>query len=86
MLAITLELVYYFFSRVVTSFSYWRKNNDKPVWHRVIVILIHCFATVLPSEMLIFFGYNDGKSNDFKTKWLNLAWGRRITTVIRLII
>lgn len=44
------------------------------------------FATILPSDMLVFFGYNDGKSDDFKTKWLNLAWGRRIVSGIRIIV
>ena len=44
------------------------------------------FATIFPSDMLVFFGYNDGRSDDFKTKWLNLAWGRRIVSVIRIVV
>ena len=85
-LALISELAYYIFARVTTSYTYCRYDDNKSTWNRVTVTLIHILATILPTEMLIFFGYNDGKSNDFKTRWLNLAWGRRIITCLRLII
>jgi hypothetical protein len=85
-LALISELAYYIFARVATSYTYCRYDDNKSSCHRVTVTLIHILATILPTEMLIFFGYNDGKSNDFKTRWLNLAWGRRIITFLRLII
>ena len=85
-IALILELVYYIFARVATSYTYCRYNDNKSTCHMVTVTLIHILVTILPTEMLIFFGYNDGKSDDFKTRWLNLAWGRRIITCLRLII
>jgi len=36
--------------------------------------------------MLLFFGYNDRTSNDFKIRSINMAWGRRIVSGIRLVI
>jgi hypothetical protein len=50
-------------------------------------MIAHAILTILPSDMLVFFGYNDGRRDEeFKTKWLNLAWGRRIVSVIRIIV
>ena len=85
-LALFSELLYFLFARMYTGIQYWKHNDHKNKCHRVTAILIHWVATILPSDMLVFFGYNDGKTDDFKTKWLNFSWGRRIVSGIRLII
>jgi len=39
---------------------------------------------IIPSDMLLFFGYRG--DNEYEKKVLNLAWLRRIISLIRVIV
>ena len=84
--ALISELLYYIFARIYTASIHWKLNDHKSKFHRIITSISHVIVTILPSDMLVFFGYNDGINDIFKTKWLNMAWGRRIVSVIRILV
>jgi len=84
--ALLSELLYYLFARIYTAKFYWKYNDHRSIFYRIFTSITHAILTILPSDMLVFFGYNDGRSDDFKTKWLNMAWGRRIVSIIRLVV
>ena len=86
-MALIIELAFFILTRLYLSMTYWRTYDEYKTCHKLTVILTHLITTILPSDMLIFFGYNNRKNNnDFKTKLINMAWGRRIVSCIRIII
>ena len=83
-----MELAYWAVTRLVLIYYYQKaiSNLNRPAYHSPMVHTAHTIATILPCEMLIFFGYHKKKSNDFTEALLNLSWLRRIVSLLRISV
>jgi hypothetical protein len=87
LIALSLEVVYWFFTRIVLVVLYMRTYSHGRTWlHNLLILFSNSLFTFLPSEMLLFFGYHRHHCNDFEKGLLNVSWLRRIISSIRLIM
>lgn len=88
-IALLLELLYYLFSRIILIRTYIKTYGNeykgRPCYYNFAVIFTHSILCLFPSEMLIFFGYEE-KSNEYEQGLLNFAWLRRIISCTRIIL
>lgn len=86
-IALGLEVVYWFLTRIVLVVLYMRTYSNGRAWyHNLLVLLSNSLFTFLPSEMLLFFGYHRHHCTDFEKGLLNVSWLRRIISSVRIIM
>lgn len=89
-IALFLEVLFWLIERVILSVLYLKTyafHSDRKLSHSLLVLFVHTMLTMLPSEMLIFFGYHSKRhSSDFEMGLVNLSWVRRIVSCVRILI
>lgn len=87
--ALAMEFMYWVISRLILTVLYlksYMKIEGRSCFHNFTVIITHTLVTILPCEMLLFFGYHRSSHvTDFERGLLNLSWMRRIVSAIRIL-
>lgn len=84
-IGVSIEALYWFITRIYLAKTYIKHlGNRNSTIYNISVILLQSIVSILPCEMLIFFGYTGNHS--YEKRLLNFTWLRRLVSVLRIIL
>lgn len=85
--ALALEFSYWLITRAILTRKYFKSyGQDRTLLYCCTIVLAHSLMTLMPCEMLIFFGYEGKQTQEFERGLLNYSWLRRIISSVRVAI
>ena len=67
-------------------FKTYGRDGEQSHSYSLFVASSHSLLTLLPFEMLIFFGYEGLQTNEYDQGLINYSWLRRIVSSLRIVI
>ena len=83
--ALLIELLYWFVTRLILARIYFLTyGKGQKCLFNSLTMLSKSLVTLLPTDMLLFFGYEG--PHRYEQRLLNLAWVRRIVSSSRIVV